>query len=42
MEKKSYTSPGLVRHGGAVEATRGLGSKFIEFINWRPVPSGSR
>ena len=34
--KKTYATPTLVKHGGAVEATRGWGGKFLEFINWRP------
>lgn len=36
MRKKTYTAPTLVGHGGAVDATRGWGGKFLEFINWRP------
>lgn len=36
MKKKPYSAPTLVRHGSAVEATRGWGGKFLEFINWRP------
>lgn len=35
MNRKAYTAPTLVRHGSAVEATRGWGGKFLEFINWR-------
>ena len=36
MRKKTYAAPTLAKHGNAVNATRGLGAKFLEFINWRP------
>ncbi|HEX2091257.1 MAG TPA: lasso RiPP family leader peptide-containing protein [Longimicrobiaceae bacterium] len=36
--KKAYSTPTLVKHGDAVEATLGWGTKFLEFINWRPTP----
>lgn len=32
--KKAYLPPTLTALGGAVEKTRGNGTKRLEFINW--------
>lgn len=35
MQKKTYSTPVLTRHGGAVAKTLGRVGRLLEFINFR-------
>jgi hypothetical protein len=39
MEKKAYTPPTITEQGPVVEQTKGLGGKYWEFLNPKPVSS---